>query len=170
MQYPASLGNHPVAVGCVNKWRLPVCVCVCVCVCAQSCPNLCDPMDYILPGSSVHGVSQARILQWVAMPSCRGSSWPRNRTQVSSISWLAGGFFITVPPGKSYVFLAWALMDYSFIWLDQKMPFLGLLFKPTLKATSENSRRVFHWYTGHNCNLPHALVSLILFNLKSLGS
>ena len=47
-----------------------VCVCVCVCVCvwvAQSCPTLCNPMDYSLPGSSVHGILQARILEWVAI-------------------------------------------------------------------------------------------------------
>ena len=47
------------------------------CVCdklLQSCPALCDPIDYSLPGSSVHGILQARILEWVAMFSSRGSS------------------------------------------------------------------------------------------------
>ena len=52
----------------------------------QSCLTLCDPMDYRLPGSSVHGISQARILEWVAMHSSRGSSQPRNRTCVSYVS------------------------------------------------------------------------------------
>ena len=52
----------------------------------QSCPTLCDPMDYSLPGSSVHGISQARILQWVAIPFSKGSSQPRDRTQVSCIA------------------------------------------------------------------------------------
>ena len=56
----------------------------------QSCLTLCDPMDCSLPGSSVHGVLQARILEWVAMPSSKGSSQPRNRTYVSST---AGRFF-----------------------------------------------------------------------------
>ena len=46
----------------------------------QSCPTLCDPMNCSLPGSSVHGVLQARILEWVAMPSSRGSSQPRDWT------------------------------------------------------------------------------------------
>ena len=47
-----------------------VCVCVCVCVLVtQSCPTLCDPKDCSLPGSSVHGVFQARILEWAAIPS-----------------------------------------------------------------------------------------------------
>ena len=52
---------------------------------AQSCPTLCDPIDY-----TVHGILQARILEWVAFPFSRGSSQPRDRTQVSSI---AGRFF-----------------------------------------------------------------------------
>ena len=54
--------------------------CVCVLV-TQLCPALCNPMDCNLPGSSVHGILQARILEWVAMPSSRGSSWPRNQTR-----------------------------------------------------------------------------------------
>ena len=56
----------------------------------QSCPTLCDPMDCSPPGSSVHGILQARILEWAAIPSSRGSSWPRNWTWVSCI---AGRFF-----------------------------------------------------------------------------
>ena len=44
----------------------------------QLCPTLCDPMDCSLPGSFVHGILQARILKWVAMPSSRGSSQPRD--------------------------------------------------------------------------------------------
>ena len=52
---------------------------------AQLCPTLCDPVDCSLPDSSVHGILQARILEWVAMPSSRGSSWPRDWTWVSYI-------------------------------------------------------------------------------------
>ena len=47
-----------------------------LCTSFQSSLTLCDPMDYSLPGSSVHGILQARILEWVAMASSRGSSWP----------------------------------------------------------------------------------------------
>ena len=57
---------------------------------AQLCPTLCDPMDCRLPGSSGHGILQARILEWVAIPLSRGCSQPRDETQVSCI---AGGFF-----------------------------------------------------------------------------
>ena len=49
----------------------------------QSCPTLCDPMDCSLPGSSVHGIFQARVLEWVAISFSRGSSQPRDQTQVS---------------------------------------------------------------------------------------
>ena len=51
----------------------------------QSCLTLCDPMDYSLPGSSVHGIFQARILESVAISFSRGSFWPRDRTLVSCI-------------------------------------------------------------------------------------
>ena len=59
----------------------------------QSRLTLCDPVNHSPPGSSVHGILQARILEWVAMPSSRGSSGPRNRSWVSYISCIAGGFF-----------------------------------------------------------------------------
>ena len=52
---------------------------------AQSCPTLCDPMDCSLPGSSLHGIFQARVLEWGAIAFSRGSSWPRDQTQVSCI-------------------------------------------------------------------------------------
>ena len=58
-------------------------------LCAKSlqlCLILCDPMDSHLPDSSVHGIFQARILEWVAMPSSRGSSQPRDGTRVSYVS------------------------------------------------------------------------------------
>ena len=52
----------------------------------QSCPPLWDTMDHSPPDSSVHGILQARILEWVAMPSSRGFSWPRDWTHVSCIA------------------------------------------------------------------------------------
>ena len=64
-----------------------------VCVCESlSHVCLCDPVDCSLSVSSVHGILQARILEWVAISSSRGSSPPRDRTW---ISYIAGGFFIT---------------------------------------------------------------------------
>ena len=64
-----------------------------MCVCGgggvqllQSCPTLCDPMDCSPPGSSIHGIFQARILEWMAISSSRGSSQPRNQTHISCVS------------------------------------------------------------------------------------
>ena len=63
--------------------------CVCVLV-AQSCLTLCDPMDCSLPGFSVHGILQARLLEWAAIPFPGASSQHRDHTWVS---YIAGGFF-----------------------------------------------------------------------------
>ena len=68
---------------------IPTDLCVCVCF-SHLVMTLCDPMDCSLPGSSVHGILQARILEWVAIPFSRGSSGPRDWTWVSCI---AGRFF-----------------------------------------------------------------------------
>ena len=65
-----------------------------------SCPTLCDPMGCSPPSSSVHGIIQASILQWVAMPSSRRSSRPRDQTCISCSFCIAGRFFIAEPPGK----------------------------------------------------------------------
>ena len=61
-------------------------LCAVLCLVTHSCPTLCNPMDYSPPGSSVHGILQARILEWVAMPSSMESSQGRDRIQVSGIA------------------------------------------------------------------------------------
>ena len=61
----------------------------------QLCPTLCDPMDCSPPGSSVHGIFQARTLEWVAISSSRGSSQPRDQTTSLASPALAGRFFTT---------------------------------------------------------------------------
>ena len=71
-----------------------------VCLVSQSCPTLCDPMDCSPPGSTVHVILQARILEWVAIVFSRGSSQPRDRTCASVSPAPTGGFFTTAPPGK----------------------------------------------------------------------
>ena len=70
-----------------------------MCVCAQSCPTLCDAMDCSLPGSSVHGIFQARILEWVAVVRDLPDSGIEPTSPTSPA--LAGRFFTTVPPGKA---------------------------------------------------------------------
>ena len=78
-----------------------------LCLVTQLCPILCDPMDYSPPGFSLSmRILQARILEWVAMPSFRGSSLPRDWTQVSCI---AGGFFTiwTTREAQEYSWVAY---------------------------------------------------------------
>ena len=68
----------------------------------QLCLPLCGPMEHSLPGSSVHGILQARRVEWVATPYSRGSSQTGDQTSVFCNSCTAGGFFTTEPPGKPY--------------------------------------------------------------------
>ena len=84
----------------------------------QSCPTLCDPMDYSLPGFSVHGIFQARVLEWVAIAFSRGSSQPRDQTQVSRF----GGRHVTI----------WDTSEGP----DSKLKQLQLIDKHTFNLTS----------------------------------
>ena len=72
---------------------------MCVCVCAQLYPTLCDPMGYSLPGSSVHRVFQARILE-LPVPSPADLPDPGIEPMSLASPALAGGFFTVEPPGK----------------------------------------------------------------------
>ena len=84
--------------------------CAVLCLVAQSCPTLCDPMDCSPPGSSVRGILQARILEWVATPSSRGSSHPG--TGPMSLA-LQVDSLLSESPGKSYSHLNdWNLLIY----------------------------------------------------------
>ena len=74
----------------------------------QSCPGLCNSMDCSLLGSSIHGISQARILEWVAISFSRQSSQPRDW---SHIFCLAGRFFTSEPPGKLCSYLMCFLVN-----------------------------------------------------------
>ena len=112
------------------------------CMHAHSCLILYDPMDYSPPGSSTHGIFQARILKWVAISSSRGSSQPRDQTWVSCI---AGGFFTTELPGKCWhVGKFWSV---ALGWYTQaaaeRMAHVGCLLMPQVKS----------WTQIHPCNL-----------------
>ena len=82
-----------------EKWKVKV-------LAAQLCPTLCDPVNCSLPGSSVHGILQVRVLEWVTIPFSTGSSQGllncRTWTQVSQI---AGGFFTIWATRKPFLFL-----------------------------------------------------------------
>ena len=86
------------------------------CSVAKWCLTLCNLMDYSLPGSSVHGISQARILEGIAISFSRGSSWPRDWTRFSC---LAGRFFTTETLGKPFFFSEpfknWTKIEQTFL-------------------------------------------------------
>ena len=75
-------------------------VVIVLCSVAQSCPTLCDPLDCSPPGSSVCGISQARIQEWLPFPP--PGDLPDPGTEPASPA-LAGRFFSTAPPGKPQV-------------------------------------------------------------------
>ena len=68
----------------------------------QSCLTFCDPMDYSQPGSSIRGILQERVLEWVAISFSRGSSFPRDWTQVSCI---AGRFSTNWATRKAHIYM-----------------------------------------------------------------
>ena len=73
------------------------------CMCAQSCLTLCDPMESSPPGSSVHGILQARILECIAIFFFKGPSRPRNQTHIRGVSYVScigRQVLYAVPPGK----------------------------------------------------------------------
>ena len=71
-----------------------------MCICAKSCLILHNAMDCSPPGSSVHGILQARILEWVAMLSSKGSCPPKDGTCISCGSYISGGVSTSEPLGK----------------------------------------------------------------------
>ena len=89
---------------------------------ASSCPTLCDPMDCSPPGSSVHGTLQARILAWVAIPFCRGSSQLRDQNWVSCI---AGRFFTVWATGRKICHHNYCYFCYSITTEIVKLALLG---------------------------------------------
>ena len=110
------LYSMPIYVLSVNWlfWYLYLCLYSYACMPAkslQSCPSLCDPTDCSPSGSSIHRILQARILEWVAMPSSKGSSWPRDLTSISYVSCI--GRRVLYHPGATWE----ALYSYIYIYI-----------------------------------------------------
>ena len=90
----------------LTSQTLPLASICCCCFVIKLCQNLCNPVAYSSPGSSLHGISQTRILKRFTMPSSRGFSQPTDWTHVSCISCIARGFITTEPLEKPHQ-LAW---------------------------------------------------------------
>ena len=98
-----------------------------MCLVTQLCLTLCNPMDCSPPGSSVHGIFQARILEWVAIFPFKGSSWTRYWTLISCISYIAGS-------------VCWAIREIHMCWYSllnfQRCQIPLLLVLKQLKRTT----------------------------------
>ena len=115
--------------------------------------TLCDAMDCSLPGSSIHGIIPARILEWVANSYSRGSSWPRDWTCVSWGSCIAGSFFTTEPPEEpsGIIFLknnknekhieANSIIPGFLVWIENIIYFLEKLC-PTLQSPGQEAKEM----------------------------
>ena len=118
----------------------------------QSCPTLCNPMDHSPPGSSVLGISQARILAWIAISFTRGSCQPRNWTHVSC---LAGGFFTAEPPGKPFL----TLRHHLYGWIENKV--INYTFcLATLFVSVRLETMLFLVLHYHCCSVPQSSLTL----------
>ena len=98
---------------------------------AQSCTNLCDTMHHSLPGSSVHRILQARTLEWVAFPFSRGSSQPRDQTQVSCI---VGRFFTIWATREAYGLVGTSYFLFQFLFILLLFFFSFLTVKDVLRS------------------------------------
>ena len=101
---------------------------------AQSCPTLCNPMDCILPGSSIHGIFQARVLEWVTISFSRGSSRPQDRTEVSRI---AGRRFTVWDTREAKCLIPFQPQAQARCHLDQVEGWMRLLRCGSSKALSQ---------------------------------
>ena len=95
--------------------------CYCFHSVAKPCLTLCDPMDCSPPGSSVYGLSQAGILEWVAITSSWVSSQPRDQTHISCDFCTVGGFFTTEPPGKPPVYMCVCTYMYHIFFIHSSV-------------------------------------------------
>ena len=98
----------------------------------QSCLTVCDPTDCSRPGSSVHGILQARILQWVAISFSRGSSWSRDRSCVSSVSW-TGRWTLTTSA-------IWEAREFTHLWSADCQQEAALQSTGSHRVTSSGAR------------------------------
>ena len=123
---------------------------------AQSCPTLCDPMDCSLSGSSVHGIFQARVLEWVAISFSKGSSRPRDWTQVSHIA----GRHFTVWATSEVLFPQKVYWVTSFLkelceeqrWTFYRKQTIKILTKATPKPTTSHALFLTTVYVFLNMN------------------
>ena len=144
----------------INIYKYVYLLYISMCLVTQSCLTVCDPMDCSLPGFSVMGILQARTLEWVAMPSSRGSSQPRGWTQVSGI---AGGF-ITIWATREALYIY--IYIYIYIYLSTHIHIVFQVIRESLDHTerfilhdnyehwSQKQTIRFAWFESSLCHFP----------------
>ena len=115
---------------------------------ARSCLTLCEPMDCSLPASSIQGILQAEILEWVAFFCSRGSSWPRDWTWVS---WIAGGFYPIWATRKQWAFVVTRVEELG-LWCSVWQPRLFWCHSELRNEDLVTSSRLS---AGHYSTLEH---------------
>ena len=123
-----SVVNFPVSLSTCPNFPKPSSAAAAAATSLQSCPTLCDPLDCSPPGFSVHGISQARILEQVAISSSRGPFWPRDRTCSSCIGrWILYQW----ATWEAYHYYCSKMIDKILSWIEfqnvlfRKSKFLG---------------------------------------------
>ena len=146
----------------------------------QSCPTLGDAMDCSPPASSAHGILQARILKWVAVPSSKGSSWPRNPWLLHLLHWQAGSLpleaqglcvcihththiyiYIYFPHFQMY--MQSSFHAYSLLHKWYQMVHNTTVYKNTTMLFSQHNN-VWHLVTWVTKNFPHCLFNFTVFS------
>ena len=118
---------------------------------ALLCPTVCDPMDCSLPGFSTHGILQARILDWVAIPFSRGSSWPRDWALVSCIA--------------AWFFTIWATREaWDFFYLHSNIDYTKNRESEFQPSVALQNFKCTHTLTGLPCQ-PTRRESLLLYTV-----
>ena len=139
--------------------------CCCGCLVTKLCLSLCDPVDYSLQGSFVHGILQARILEWVTVSFSRGSSRPRYRTQVCS---LASRFFTPEPRGKPPVEVLYLYSSVQFLSLVRLCDLMDCSTPgfPVLHCLPAFAHTHIHW-DNDTTQPSHCVLPLIWYEVSS---
>ena len=113
---------------------------------AQLCATICDPIDCSLPGSSVHGIFQAKVLEWVAISLSRGSSWPRDRIQFPA---LQADALASEPLGKP----GYSLCGCKELHMTEQLTHTWMLFTTETKLEQEKEETRIPIFKSH-VNIP----------------
>ena len=132
---------------------------------APLCPTLCNPMDCNLPGSSIHGIFQARVLEWVAISPSRRSSQPRDWIWVSCI--VGRHFRVWATREAIYIYIVMAHWDKRWSYPSPEMTSLDLWLPKSCPTTMPSTRAT---HSRHNCTVVLLRHSYAILKQYSYGT